>query len=78
MNQEKCFKCNGTGYASAARDTGMEDAPLMLRPIGLYLCPLCRGTGERGMSEKQSKKIREQVRQCLINPKTGAITGGKL
>lgn len=76
MSQEDCVKCKGTGYASAARDAGLEDAPLMLRPIGVYQCPLCRGTGKTGMSDEQSKKIRELVQQCLSN-KTAESNGGQ-
>lgn len=53
MAQWTCDRCCGTGYASAARDSGMEDAPRMLRPIGIYSCPTCGGTGKRGFTDEQ-------------------------
>ena len=42
----KCDRCNGTGWASAARDSGMEDMPVMLRPLGVYRCHNCNGGGD--------------------------------
>jgi len=41
----ECTRCNGSGYASAARDMCMEDMPMMMKPIGVYLCPSCNGSG---------------------------------
>lgn len=40
-----CDRCNGSGYASAAKDMCMEDMPMMLKPIGVYPCPSCNNTG---------------------------------
>lgn len=42
----KCDRCDGTGWANAARDSGMEDMPLMLRPLGVYRCDNCNGRGD--------------------------------
>jgi DnaJ-class molecular chaperone len=52
-----CTSCNGSGYASAARDMGMEDMPMMLKPIGVYLCPSCNGSGLMIDGEKMSKWV---------------------
>jgi hypothetical protein len=50
-----CDRCKGTGYASAARDMCMEDMPMMLRPIGVYSCPSCSGSGLMFDGEKMAK-----------------------
>lgn len=42
----KCDRCDGTGWANAARDSGMEDMPMMLRPLGVYYCDNCGGRGD--------------------------------
>lgn len=55
----ECSRCNGTGYANAARDSGMEDAPVMDRPIGVYRCPSCGGTGKFGFSTIEAEVTAE-------------------
>lgn len=42
--RSRCTRCQGTGWASAARDAGMEDAPFLVRPIGVFQCPSCGGS----------------------------------
>ncbi len=42
----ECSRCNGTGWANAARDSGMEGMPVMLQPLGVYRCTSCGGTGD--------------------------------
>jgi hypothetical protein len=62
---EKCARCNGTGYASAFRDSGLpDDTPMMHRPIGVYQCPSCGGSGKRGgeLSEEFKKVISDAVK----------------
>ncbi len=44
----KCERCNGTGWASAAKDAGMSNVPDYLKPIGVYRCYGCDGTGKIG------------------------------
>jgi hypothetical protein len=63
--QTECTRCRGTGYANAARDSGMEDAPRMMRPFGVYPCSTCDGTGKVGMSEEAESKLREIVEDAL-------------
>jgi len=52
-----CTRCNGGGYASAARDMGMEDMPMMLKPIGVYPCPSCNGSGLMIDGEKMAQWV---------------------
>lgn len=40
-----CPTCAGGGYESAAKKMGMEDMPMMHKPIGLWPCTGCNGTG---------------------------------
>jgi hypothetical protein len=47
----KCERCNGTGWASAAKDAGMSNAPDYLKPIGVYRCYGCDGTGNLGFED---------------------------
>lgn len=42
----KCPGCNGSGYKSAAKEMGMMDAPTMMRPIGVWQCMDCHGSGK--------------------------------
>lgn len=46
-----CDRCRGTGWASVARDSGMENIPFTTQPIGVYRCPSCNGTGKIGFSD---------------------------
>lgn len=57
VSQWACTRCNGTGYANAARDMDMEDTPLMHRPLGVYRCDTCNGTGLLGISDELAKDI---------------------
>lgn len=41
-----CERCRGTGYASAAHDSGKEHLPPLLQPLGVYKCTTCDGTGQ--------------------------------
>ncbi len=60
---ETCPRCNGTGYANAARDSGMEDVPMMLRPIGVYQCPSCNGSGKVGIPLEVIERIIKKLEQ---------------
>ncbi len=44
--QVKCESCNGSGYRSAAKECGMQDAPLWAKPVGVWACSDCNGTGK--------------------------------
>lgn len=65
MAQIECTRCNGTGYASAARDSGMEDMPMMFRPIGVYPCSNCGGTGKLGLTEEDEEVLLRAVDEAL-------------
>jgi len=40
-----CPTCSGGGYESAAKKMCMEDMPMMYKPIGVWPCTSCNGTG---------------------------------
>lgn len=64
----RCDRCNGTGWASAARDSGMEDMPLMLRPIGVYRCDNCNGRGDTDpfahLTDEQRAELDEAIKRA--------------
>jgi DnaJ-class molecular chaperone len=73
--QYECVRCRGSGYANAARDSGMEDAPRMMKPFGVYPCSTCNGTGKVGMSEEAEALLRKIVEEALAKcptPNTGS------
>ena len=65
----KCDRCNGTGWANAARDSGMEDMPMMLRPFGVYRCANCGGAGDTDpfahLTEEQRAELEAAIKQAL-------------
>ena len=65
MAQTECRRCNGTGWANAARDSGMEDAPIMQRPLGVYRCDTCGGTGKIGMTEEDEALLVAAAEKAL-------------
>jgi DnaJ-class molecular chaperone len=50
-----CGTCGGTGYQSAAKEMGMEDMPMMMKPIGVWPCNSCQGSGLLIDGEKMAK-----------------------
>lgn len=56
----KCERCNGSGYQTAAKEMGMEDYPKMQRPLGIWRCDYCGGTGERTDYAALFAKMREE------------------
>lgn len=63
MAQAECKRCRGTGWANAARDSGTENLPAMLRPIGVYRCETCNGTGKLGISDDHLAEIENAVKR---------------
>lgn len=65
----KCDRCDGTGWANAARDSGMEDMPMMLRPLGVYRCANCGGTGDTDpfahLTDEQRAELEEAIKGVL-------------
>lgn len=61
MTVQTCTRCNGSGYANAARDSGRENAPLLIRPIGVYHCTTCGGSGKIGFDEKEFKAMLDKA-----------------
>ena len=49
MSREKCDRCNGTGYSSAAKESGTENAHWTQVQYGVFTCPTCNGSGEIGL-----------------------------
>ena len=65
MAQTECKRCNGSGYANAARDSGMEDAPTRLQPLGVYRCDTCGGAGKLGMTEEDEALLVAAAEKAL-------------
>ena len=61
MAETRCERCKGTGWANAARDSGAEDLPMLLRPIGVYQCPTCGGSGIVGFSDEAEALLRNAI-----------------
>lgn len=61
----ECTRCRGTGWANAARDSGMEDVPLMLRPLGVYRCTNCGGTGDTDLFARLTSAQREELEEAI-------------
>lgn len=68
MAETRCERCNGTGYANAARDSGMEDLPMMLQPIGAYQCTTCDGSGKVGLSDEAAELLRKAIERMHNKP----------
>lgn len=67
MAQWECDRCRGSGWASAARDSGTENMPPMLQQIGVYPCSTCNGTGKLGFTDEQEEEIRNVVERMSSN-----------
>lgn len=61
----ECARCRGTGWANAARDSGMEDMPMMLRPLGIYRCSTCGGTGDTDQFTYLTSKQRDDLTSAI-------------
>ena len=70
----KCDRCDGTGWANAARDSGMGDMPLMLQPLGVYRCDNCGGRGDTDPFARLTDAQRAELEQAikLAGEKVGA------
>jgi len=64
-NRPDCWTCKGTGWDSAARRAGMEDAPVYFRPIGVWQCTTCGGSGKIGLTEEAARIISEALRDAI-------------
>lgn len=46
----KCNRCEGTGFLSAAKESGWSEEEILrspyTAPIGVFYCPLCNGAGK--------------------------------
>jgi len=69
MAEIRCDRCRGTGYASAARDSGTEDAPMMHVQYGIYRCPSCNGTGRVGFSDEADSLLKKAIARLFVNKK---------
>lgn len=69
MAETKCTRCMGTGYANAARDSGREDAPTMWRPLGVYRCPSCGGSGKVGFPDDITEALRDAIKRMYLRGK---------
>ena len=63
MAETRCERCKGTGYANAARDSGMGDLPMLLQPIGVFQCLTCNGSGKVGISDEAMELLRAAIRK---------------
>ncbi len=61
MDETRCERCKGTGWANAARDGGTEDLPMLMQPVGVYQCPACVGRGKVGLSDEASALLLDAV-----------------
>ena len=68
MAETRCERYKGTGYANAARDSGMEDLPMLLQPIGVYRCSSCNGSGRVGISDEAAELLRKAVERMHAKP----------
>ena len=77
MAETRCERCKGTGYANVARDSGMEDLPMLLQPIGVFRCPNCCGSGRVGISDEAMELLRNDIKQWRAKPSNalGQATG---
>lgn len=53
----KCTACEGTGYRSAAKDSGTLNAPAQMVQIGMSVCLACGGTGHTQENSSLSKMV---------------------
>lgn len=63
--QTTCTRCNGTGYASAAKDSGTENMHLLHQQIGVYKCTTCSGSGKLGFSEEDIEALNKIASNLL-------------
>ena len=68
MAETRCERCKGTGYANVARDSGMEDLPMLLQPIGVFRCTNCCGSGRVGISDEAMELLRNAIKQWRAKP----------
>lgn len=64
-NDVTCPTCSGGGWQSAAKEMGMEDMPLMHRPIGVWPCTSCHGTGlliDGAAMEEMTKALKDYIK----------------
>lgn len=78
MAETRCERCKGTGYANAARDSGMEDLPMLLQPIGVFQCPNCCGSGRVGISDEAAELMRKAVEHWHAKPSNASFSRGPL
>lgn len=74
MAETRCERCKGTGYANAARDSGTEDLPMLLQPIGVYQCPTCGGSGRVGLSDEAAELLRKAIDRMHNKPSNSSYT----
>lgn len=65
MENNTCYTCKGSGWDSAARRAGMEDAPVYFRPLGVWQCTTCGGTGKIGLTEQMAHALSEAIRESI-------------
>lgn len=75
MAETRCERCKGTGYANAARDSGMEDMPMLLQPMGVFRCPNCDGKGRVGISDEAMDLLRKAIDRMHGKPSNGEVRG---
>jgi len=83
----KCSGCKGIGYRSAAREVGMQDAPLWAKPVGVWPCSDCNGSGEvadieawtnewwNSMTPAEQDELRDKIRVQLDKLSTASLPG---
>lgn len=67
MAQWRCNRCCGTGWASAARDSGTENAHWSQVQFGVYKCQKCGGSGKLGLTDYEEESISKAVERMNSN-----------
>jgi hypothetical protein len=60
--EDRCARCDGTGWVSCGKDAAMEGLPFRMQPLGVFQCPSCNGRGFTSLSEEEKKAFSEAVK----------------
>ena len=66
-----CPECDGTGYSGPG--TKNQDLPLMMRPMGIYVCPTCKGHKTIGLTDEEKTKLMNDLQKCRGNKTSGTV-----
>ena len=73
----ECPSCEGSGFDSISRRTGLESGPVYYRPFGVWTCAICDGTGKvdplMKLYEVMTEQIKEQIDATILKQMEEAL-----